>query len=111
MILFPSKPGVIVKLGDPATLGSVRLLSVEPKLGFGLQRSIITRLTVSQQTNIQFLHSLGSQIFVYVFGDRMGTITLSGLSSAAPLQAAELNWSGFATAGYARSDRDRKSVV
>jgi hypothetical protein len=32
--------------------------------------------------NLQFLHTMGRHVYVYVFGDRMGQIGLSGLSFA-----------------------------
>jgi hypothetical protein len=31
---------------------------------------------------VQFLHTLGGDIYIYVFGDRMGTMSLEGLSAA-----------------------------
>jgi hypothetical protein len=36
---------------------------------------IITRVTLVQQGNIQFLHTLGNNVYIYVFGDRIGAIT------------------------------------
>lgn len=81
-VLFRSKPGSVVMLVDPARQCSTRLLGLDPDITFGSERSIITRLTISQQVNIQFLHTLGSLVYVYVFGDRMGQVTLSGLSFA-----------------------------
>jgi hypothetical protein len=48
--------------------------------GFSSFKSIITRVTVASQGNFQFLHTLGGNIFVYVFGDRIGQISISGLS-------------------------------
>jgi hypothetical protein len=79
-LVFQTKPGQVVKLDDPAMECGTRFLSVDPSITFDVERSIITRLTIGQQVNMQFLHSLGSLIHVYVFGDRMGTISLSGLS-------------------------------
>ncbi len=79
-ILFQSRPGAVVKLDDPAIQCSTSLYSMDPEISFDVQRSIVTRLTVNQQVNLQFLHTLGSLIYIYVFGDRMGQISLSGLS-------------------------------
>jgi len=81
-LIFMSRPGQVVKLDDPALSCSTSLLSMDPDISFDTEKSIVTRLTVSQQVNVQFLHSLGSLIHIYVFGDRMGTVSLSGLSFA-----------------------------
>ncbi len=79
-ILFQTRPGAVVKLDDPALQCTTQLFSMDPDITFDVQRSIVTRMTVSQQVNVQFLHTLGSLIYIYVFGDRMGQISLSGLS-------------------------------
>ena len=74
-------PGRTVQLKDVGTQGMVHLVSkVEPSIGFAAQKSIITRVAVSQSGNFQFLHTLGNDVYIYVFGDRIGQITLSGLS-------------------------------
>lgn len=79
-MIFQTRPGQVVQLDDPALACNTSFLSMDPKISFETERSIITRLTISQQVNVQFLHSLGSLIHIYVFGDRMGTVSLSGLS-------------------------------
>lgn len=84
-VLFQSKVGQVVQLDDPAAQCTVSrpVLSfdntVQP-ITWNTYRAIITRVTLSQQVNLQFLHALGSMVFVYVFGDRMGSVVLSGLS-------------------------------
>jgi len=81
-IVFATKPGQVVQLDDPALSCSTNFLSLDPEIAFESERSIVTRLTVSQQVNVQFLHTLGALIYIYVFGDRMGQVALSGLSFA-----------------------------
>lgn len=81
-VLFQTKPGAVVRLEDPALQCEVRFYSLDPTIDFHSEKSIVTRLTVNQQVNLQFLHTLGSQIFIYVFGDRIGQVGLSGLSFA-----------------------------
>lgn len=44
--------------------------------------AILTQVAVAEQGNYQFLHTLGDTIYVYVFGDRIGEIRLSGLCFA-----------------------------
>lgn len=84
-LLFQSRPGAVIKLDDPSLQCETQLLGINPDsadITFESERSIVTRVTVSQQVNVQFLHTLGSLIYVYVFGDRIGSIGLSGLSFA-----------------------------
>jgi hypothetical protein len=63
--------------------GTIRTVDVKGaggSIGFTVQKSIITRVTVSQQGNYQFLHTLGNDVYIYVFGDRIGEVTISGLA-------------------------------
>lgn len=41
--------------------------------------AIITRVTPTEHGNYQFLHCLGDHIYLYVFGDRIGQLGISGL--------------------------------
>ncbi len=85
-LLFQTRPGQVVRMDDPAIQCSAideerrATFGLDPSITFNVERSIVTRIAVSQSTNVQFLHTLGSQVFIYVFGDRIGTIGLSGLS-------------------------------
>jgi len=80
--IFPARTGTVIALQDPASQLFVRpLVNVEEDpIGISTQRSIVTRVVISQEANYQFLHTIGSDIYVYVFGDRVGQMTLSGLS-------------------------------
>lgn len=78
--LFKSKIGSVVALDEPGAQCSVQFLGLNPDITFGVQRSIITRVTMQHSVNVQFLHTLGSLVYVYVFGDRMGQVHLSGLA-------------------------------
>jgi hypothetical protein len=81
--LFATKPGTVAQLDDPAAQCDIRFSIQQPaEITFQTQRSIVTQLTVHQQVNVQFLHTLGSLIYIYVFGDRMGQVSLSGLAFA-----------------------------
>ncbi len=79
-ILFASKIGSVIELVDPGLQCDLQILGLDPDITFRAQRSIVTRFTLSHKVNVQFLHTLGSLIYIYVFGDRMGQITLSGLA-------------------------------
>lgn len=83
MIIFQGALGRVIRLNDPATFSTTSLLRLDnTPIDFSIQKSFITRVTVSQKVNVQFAHAVGAQIYVYVFGDRMGAIGLSGLSFA-----------------------------
>jgi len=83
MILFANRPGSVIALrgvGAPATIQSFAQVHVEPLISYRLHRSIITSIAISQQANAQFMHTLGSMVYIYAFGDRIGTMKLGGLS-------------------------------
>lgn len=81
MIVFQSSKGRVIKLADAAAAGRIQLLGkVDPGISYDAQAAIITRLTVSQQVNLQFLHTIGNSIYIYTFGDRIGQMGLSGLA-------------------------------
>ena len=48
--------------------------------GFSGFKSIITGVELQEQGNFQFQHTLGNEIFVYIFGDRIGSFGVSGLA-------------------------------
>lgn len=70
--------GRVVVLEQEGAGGSI--LDVEGWAGFGSFKCIFTRLHIAEQTNHQFLHTLGDRIYLYVFGDRIGALGLSGLA-------------------------------
>jgi hypothetical protein len=82
--IFPTRPGQVVAVKDtslPAqTQPAIQMRADGDLFSFEATTSIITRLTIAQQTNFQFLHTLGQQIFIYSFGDRIGQMTVSGIS-------------------------------
>ncbi len=85
MILFSGVPGQVLAMPDPglAAVMPAMLVKPKPELTFTDRKSIITRVMLSQQTSFQFLHTFGGDVFIYVFGDRIGQMALSGLSFAA----------------------------
>lgn len=42
--------------------------------------AIVTRVGSQEHGNYQFLHTLGDHIYLYVFGDRIGQLGISGLT-------------------------------
>lgn len=81
MIVFQSTKGRVIKLLDAAAQCKVQLLgNVSAPINYETQSSIITRIMLSQRVNVQFSHMIGTGVYIYVFGDRIGEMTLSGLS-------------------------------
>lgn len=79
-VLFQSRVGSVVRMNDPATQCSAFFKMADPVIGFETEKAIITRLVLNHQVNVQFLHTLGALIYIYVFGDRIGSLNLSGLA-------------------------------
>lgn len=77
-----SPVGRTIGLSDPHTVGTLRFLDLQPRLAWHTHRSIITRVALNQQCNFQMTHTMGNEIYVYVFGDRVGHLQISGLSMA-----------------------------
>ena len=44
--------------------------------------ALIDAPSISQEVNVQFQPSLGGPVYVYVFGDKMGNISISGTAFA-----------------------------
>ena len=82
-VIFEKNTGRVVSVPDRVASGTIRLVHVDGSggpLSFRQHRTIITRLGMSVAGNYQFLHTIGNEVYVYVFGDRMGQITIHGLS-------------------------------
>jgi hypothetical protein len=84
MILFSGPPGRVVAMKDPGVAGVLpaALVTPNPVIKFASQKAIITRLMIAQSSSYQFLHTLGGDLYIYVFGERVGNLTLSGMSFA-----------------------------
>jgi len=87
--LFEKTLGRVYRLDDPVAQGTIGLASISANavgpggndLGFRPScRTLITKVGLSNAGNFQFLHTMGNEVYVYVFGDRMGQIVLHGLS-------------------------------
>jgi hypothetical protein len=55
-------------------------LQLDPK--FEPLAAIIDAPAISQSVNVQFQPSLGGPVYVYVFGDQMGNVTITGTAFA-----------------------------
>lgn len=83
-ILFAKNPGVVVVASDPMVQGLLpvigRIGDAGDPLDFASRKCFFVSLGMRQATNFQFMHTLGGDIYLYVFGDEIGTLNLSGLA-------------------------------
>lgn len=86
-LIFPHARGSVKRVTGPWQRNPAFRLSVQ---GWGQrQRAILTQAGVVQNGNFQFLHTLNDQIFVYVFGDRISELHVSGMSFGTYVGAGE----------------------
>lgn len=78
MDIFSTDPGTVV-LAEVSD-GTPMNLYVDNWGGYNSFRSIITGFRVQLRGGAQFMHTLNEFIYVYTFGERMGQVSLSGLS-------------------------------
>lgn len=62
-----------------SAINYIEMKGAEP-IQWAQYKSIITNVTTSQSVNSQFLHTIGNDVYIYAFGDRLGEITLSGVA-------------------------------
>jgi len=80
-IVFSRNTGKVIAIPDKVAEGSFSLGNVtSDKITYTGHKSIITRIGLSAAGNYQFLHTIGNDVYVYVFGDRMGQIQIHGIS-------------------------------
>lgn len=75
--LFVTKPGQVVAFQDVGALPLTIFLEGWP--GFPSIRAAITQISGQSAGSYQFLHTLKEFIYVYVFGERIGEMTIGGL--------------------------------
>lgn len=94
--LFTGVQGTVLVVEPPGNQAkppfTLRLNNQE--LGPALIRGIVTSLTISQDTNVQFMHSLRDTIYVNVFGNKIGQMTISGILFLGGLCPSELGSGG-----------------
>lgn len=79
MDFFSSQPGAVVAVPSPGVPMGMFLDGWGGYLQF---KSIITGFEVQSASGVQFMHSLRDFIYIYVFGERIGRVTLTGVSFA-----------------------------
>jgi hypothetical protein len=82
-VIFAKNTGRVIAVEDKVAAGAFQLGNVTGEGGgitYRRHNTIITRIGISAAGNYQFLHTIGNDVYVYVFGDRMGQVQLHGLS-------------------------------
>ena len=85
-VLFGTKPGVgkgyVVRFDDSGVMPALIQLPQVENSAFGdtwKSTVILTSAGLSQQANVQYMHTLKEHIYVYSFGQRMGEMVLNGI--------------------------------
>lgn len=79
MDLFSNQAGAVVAVPSPGIPMSMYLQGWN---GYAPMKSIITGLAVQTKSGVLFAHSLKDFINIYVFGERIAPVTISGVSFA-----------------------------
>jgi len=84
-VIYEGNAGRVFAVPDRVATGLIQIANISGEGGqisYTTHNTIITGVGISTSGNYQFLHTIGNDIYVYVFGDRMGTLELKGLSFA-----------------------------
>lgn len=75
--------GSVYRLPDNSRSMTVGFLNVKGNVDLGTfiwQRSILTSWSMEENVNVQFTHTMGNDIYLNVFGNRMGVATINGIA-------------------------------
>ena len=80
MKIFSSNAGTVGVINPTDGNTSPFVMRVdEAELSGDLIRGIVTSMSVSQDTSVQFMHSLRDTIYINVFGNKIGQMNISGI--------------------------------
>jgi len=88
-VFFAHKRGSVKRLEsqDPNSDGTLPFTIQIEDMGIRPGESpnlIVTQAATNENGNFQFLHTLNETIYVYVFGDRIGELQVSGVAFGTP---------------------------
>ena len=82
MAIFGTAPGTV---GKVMTIPGQTLPAIIRVPGLsGVEGVAITSIGFNQSANVQFMHSLSNLIYVYSFGERMGSMEVNGITFYRP---------------------------
>ena len=112
MLILDGIPGRVTVMRTNPAAGLIRFIKLKPILSFDTHRVLITRVGVSKACNYQMQHSLGTVVYVYVFGDRIGSIAINGLAIGGPVSyGAFCNFESGTGMDYALSYFDQNRLA
>ena len=80
MKIFSSNAGTVGVISPTDGNTSPFVMRVDgAELSGDLIRGIVTSMSVSQDTSVQFMHSLRDTIYINVFGNKIGQMNISGI--------------------------------
>lgn len=83
MDIFSTQPGAVVAVPSPGTPMAMFIEGWgDGSTAYVPFKSIVTGFEVETQAGVQFLHTLRDFIYVYVFGERIAPVTISGIALA-----------------------------
>jgi len=95
--IFAVEPGIAIAINDPNILPITFVIGNWG--GYPVRNAIIRGFSISSSGNYQFLNTLRNFTYVYVFGEKMGDITVTGVTFVG--SCSYYNWSGVSnTLGY-----------
>jgi hypothetical protein len=91
-VFTPCAGGVVARpipAGESSCAGWAAIQINDSALNTVLVNVPLTGFSLELSTNHQFLHSLNDLIYVFAFGDRVGELTLTGVSFVGECEAAQ----------------------
>lgn len=82
-VIYEGNAGRVFAVPDRVATGLIQIANVTGEggqLSYLQHNTIITSMGLSTSGNFQFMHTIGGDIYIYVFGDRMGALQINGLS-------------------------------
>src|SRR5262245_17174322 len=79
MDLFSLQPGAVVAVDSPGIPMGLFLEGWEDYPAF---KAIVTGFQMQTTAGVQFMHTLQDFIYVYVFGERIAPVTITGMTFA-----------------------------
>lgn len=82
MRIFENSVGAVVKLPVQDVLLDFSTIDVDPPIDFESQKALVTGLVFSERPNFVLSHSFQRRVNLYVYGDRVGQASISGIAVA-----------------------------
>lgn len=78
--MFVRRPGTVVAVPTGGQTGNILMIGGVSASAFSNIGSIVTGFGLETESGVQVLHALQRAVFVHSFGERIGSLVVSGLS-------------------------------